>query len=288
MAGAAIADARAAIWLKRTVSETAKLPPPILKVLAALGRGDLGYDQLRPVLDASDGLRRRLLAIANSPFYSPVTPIEDVSHAAVSIGQRQLIGMTLAQGVHRALRTGAACHGHDHNGLLTHCLATGATAWAIADECEVPPDVGGMLYVAGMFHDLGKALIGRRFGDLDLWSTPADAPGLAALEQERLGIDHVEASVRLAEHWGLHPRVVEVIADHHAPGGQDRAGAILHLADHLVGAHGVGFVDDLPPETPPDPESICVFADDPELIIRAKQHALKESARAVTTLELLL
>lgn len=271
-------------WMETAIGRHPKLAPPILQVLASLAVGESNMEHLRAALDATAELKRRVLAIANSPSYCPVTPIEDAALAAVVLGQRQLMGMTLAFGIHAALGDGASCHGHDDQGMLVHGLATAATGWAVAEQCGLPSEICGRIYVAGLFHDLGKAILAQRWPTLDLSATPDHPPGLAELEDEQLGVDHVRASVLLAEHWGVDPEVVELIADHHSPGTTNPARQILHFADHMAAVTGLGFAPDVPLEVPLDADALAVFQEFPEFLIAGEESALQEGARATMTL----
>ena len=281
--------ARARPWLDRAIEQSPELPPPVLRVLAAMIDGDSSMSHLRPALDDAEDLRTRVLAIANSPLYSPASPIEDVSHAAVIIGQRTLMGLTLAYGLRNQFQVGGSVHDHDHNGLLTHSLATATTAWHFANEREMSEQDAGAIYVAGLFHDVGKVLVARFvrvFKQRVAFSeTPCLAPGLAGLEHEMLGIDHAEVSALLARRWQLGDRVADLIAQHHQPNG-DPLADVLHVADYFTAAISrVGFLEEAELETPPTPRSLESVMRCDDDFVRAGEIALREGAFAAMTVE---
>ena len=268
------------------------MPPPILQVLGSLVIGEMSFEQLRPILDYSEDLRTRILALANSAAYSPANPIKDVRHAGVIVGQRRALGLSLAHSLGNTFQNGVSVHGHTQSGLMTHSLATATTSWVIADMLGLSNEEGGTLYVAGIFHDVGKAVLAqylRLFScELDFSATPLEAPGLATLEQERLGMDHTEVSVMIGRHWGLSDAVLHLIENHHRPSG-DLLSSILHIADYLTsGIVGAGFEQDSPVEAPIDTRSLELVIQNPEQFIAAEQFAFRECALATSTMELLL
>lgn len=279
-------------WVTRAVSSSPPLPPPVLHVLASLVVGEMSFEQLRPVLDSSEALKARVLALVNSASYSPAYPIHDVRHASVILGQRRVLGLTLAHSLGNTFQNGASVHGHDKSGLMTHSLATATTAWVLGDMLGLSNEEGGTLYVAGIFHDAGKAVIAqylRIFNcPIDFSATPVEAPGLASLEQECLGMDHAEVSVMLGRHWGLSEEVLGLIENHHQP-GLDLLPSILHIADYLTsGVVGAGFSQDNPAEAPPDTRSLEAVIQNPDHFVAAEQFAFRECALAKSTMELLL
>lgn len=252
----------------------------------------MSFEQLRPVLDSSDDLRSRVLALSNSAKFSPANPIHDVRHAGVILGQRRVLGLTLAHSLSKTFQNGMSVHGHTQSGLMTHSLATATTAWVIADMLGLSNEEGGTLYVAGIFHDVGKAVLAqylRLFNcALDFQATPVVAPGLANLEHDRLGMDHAEISTMLGRHWGLSDAVLDLIEHHHEPRG-DLLQSILHLSDYLTSSVvGAGFRQDCPTETPIDARSLELVIQNPDQFIAAEQLAFRECALAVSTMELLL
>ena len=68
------------------------------------------------------------------------------------------------------------------------------------------------MHLAGLLHDVGKLVLPVAFGEAQLEQVAAEAPRgarRAALERERLGVDHAYGGALLAEASGL----PEVLAD---------------------------------------------------------------------------
>lgn len=115
-------------------------------------------------------------------------------------------------------------------------------------ESELEP---GLLYQAGLLHDLGRFLLFETnpddLGEIDEYGyeTPA---GLVKAERAICGTDHATLGAEAAARWGLPAWIVSTIAHHHGPPDDlpedlDEAVSLVRLADTLsvaLGAPGAG------------------------------------------------
>lgn len=233
-------------------------------------------DPYATVTDIAETLRgdpamaSRVLGVVNSAFYGFPIRVDTIPMAITIIGTRGLRDLMLGMSVTRAFR-GIGTQLVSMERFWEHSIYCGLMARALGKELGLRDTE--QLFLAGLFHDLGKlviyhvmpneaAIMLREFVD-------SEDP-LPELEQHHLGCDHGEVGQELLRRWYLPELFQEAAAFHHAP---ERATthpdttAVVHAADALTRKvePGYGFqpVDreppihpDVRPLIPSDPETL--------------------------------
>jgi putative nucleotidyltransferase with HDIG domain len=130
--------------------------------------------------------------------------------------------------------------------LWRHSVACSVAAGVF--ELHLRPknsDVRGA-HVAGLLHDVGKAVIAQYFpkavSSIELLMAQEELP-LCDAEREVLGgLTHCEIGAQLAERWNLPLSLVESIALHHAPEAavvHPSMVFVTHLADEVCNSLGM-------------------------------------------------
>jgi putative nucleotidyltransferase with HDIG domain len=129
-----------------------------------------------------------------------------------------------------------------------HTLAVACASAAIGQLVLDEPQ-RGLAFISGLLHDIGKAALDevmpKSFDQLVMQACQKQQ-GLAAVEQEHLGLTHALVGKRLAEKWYLPDSVTQAIWLHHAepqilpemPGG--RLAMVVALADNIARQCGIG------------------------------------------------
>jgi len=196
---------------------------------------EIGKDQV---------LTAKVLKVVNSGFCGFNRPVTTIRHALVLLGldvvRTLVVGSSIIDVF--AERSGML------EGLWEHSLATARASHdlAAAARIEKPEEVA----VAGLLHDFGKLLIAECFPDAYLEiRRVVQARDCLQIEAERevLGATHGDVGMWLLKKWSLPSKLVYPVAYHNnfhpVREFADRT-AVVHLADILVRAKGVGNAGD--------------------------------------------
>jgi len=126
-------------------------------------------------------------------------------------------------------------------GITEHSLLVAESARALAVAEGFDPETTQQAFLAGLFHDVGKAVLAQ-----ELPRQYAAARALARreclsqqeAERRTLGATHSQAGAFLMALWGLRPAVVEALAFHHDPSAsrttQPGPLTVVHAANAIV------------------------------------------------------
>lgn len=201
--------------------EASAFPRVAMRLLELLLEEEVDVGELRRLVELDAALTGAVLARANSAQARALDPIEDVPHALTRLGLTEVA--RVAAGA--AMRTLYDGRGHAAFStfaplwtLLFRHAVTSARLSAELGRGEVP---GGadLAYTAGLLHDVGLAVGLRSLAALTQdGSLPQREPGSALRILWRV---HRELGAEAGRGWRLPPRLLEVVARHHA----DPAGA---------------------------------------------------------------
>lgn len=188
--------------------------PVALRVLDAIDSRISTAATVGGVVEGDPSLTARLLRLANSAYYSPMTAVTTTVRA---IG---LVGFSAVRAL--AVTTAAGLNGAEMpTGFWEHSAQTAHAASLLARHFGLKSNEAFSL---GLLHDMGEGLM--CVADAEAWShIEAEAPveGEARLELERqvYGTTHPELGARLLRAWGLPEASRQAIAEHHRsdPGG---------------------------------------------------------------------
>jgi putative nucleotidyltransferase with HDIG domain len=133
-------------------------------------------------------------------------------------------------------------------GLWEHSLGSAIISGAVSRKLGLsePEEIS----TAALLHDIGKVLVRVSLSaDYDQIIRIVEERGCSFREAEIavLGVDHADIGSWLSEEWGLPERLIIPVSYHHeperAPKFKERV-AVVHIADSLVRAFGIGYGGD--------------------------------------------
>jgi len=222
--------------------------PPVMSWVMQLTHSDsTSLDEIVSVIRQDQSLSLRVMKASNSSFYSSSKRARNVMEAA------QRIGMAGIRNAAAAITAMDHFSEADTSGLvpqrfLEHALATGILAQILGQA--VPDQDPEQLFLAGLFHDVGRMLLSASFPDAyrqTLGEIGRHRGNLTAAEAATLGVHHAEITAFVLKEWKIAEPIVTAAALHeldvidversaHAPQGA----LIVALANRLAHALALG------------------------------------------------
>ncbi len=218
----------------RQTEDLPAMPAVVLHLLeltapeaAGASDGVDAIDEVARVLSADVALSARLIWMANA---STGIAVRTVSAAVGVLGIEAVRAMVLSNrvcehvGGAETAQSGAPHRNHNGPGLdclalWRHSLAVALAARLLAERLGLPIDPEEA-YLAGLMHDIGKLLLNESLPKSYARAIAATAEhdgSLAEWEAKTLGVDHLVAGRRLAQHWRLGSAIENAAWLHHQP-----------------------------------------------------------------------
>lgn len=226
------------------ITKVLTIPTIVARISTMIAAGNVSAAEIAGEISKDQILAAKVLKLVNSGFYGFRQPITTITHAMVLLGTdvvKTLVMTSAVVDIVFAMNERMA-------GLWEHSVATARAAGAIAErrKMSAPEEVA----VCGLLHDIGKVIIAQTF--------PAEHARIRQVvvernclqieaEQEVLGVTHPEVGMWLLKKWSLPPGLINPIAYHsnfHPRRDFADRTAVVHLADILVRAKGIGFAGD--------------------------------------------
>ena len=203
---------------------------------------------LKAVIQIDPPLTGKLLKLANSVYYSPLTKISEIQKAVIWVGYDALKELALSQKVCEAFAGDTDIEGYSRNLLWKHSVAVALLGKMIYRR-EFGRK-GDNIYVAGLLHDIGIIALDQFCQDdfrLILSKTKTEKKNQTKTEKEVLGFDHAEVGKAMTDSWNLPQELVEVIGYHHNPDNIAREflrpSLTLYVADYVCQQKCLGYGD---------------------------------------------
>ena len=230
--------------LRRKVENINSLPtiPSTLKQISKIIEDPvISLKEIGDFISNDPALTTKILKIVNSAFYGFPGRISSASHATVLLGSNVIKGLLVGASVFELMQNAML-------GLWEHSLGCAITSRLMAKRKGLK-DYDD-IYAAGLLHDIGKIILLLEFPkEYKEAMNEAKLKNITIVETEgdHFIANHADIGSWLAEKWLFPRNLVEVIKYHHNPHLSKNAPietAIVHLADILLRAKGVGFAGD--------------------------------------------
>ena len=217
------------------------VPDTLRKLSRIMEKPNVSMTEVASFVQSDPALTFRILKMVNSAIYGFPGRIASVSHAIMLLGLNVVKGLLLGVSVFELMQKAMS-------GLYEHSMGCATAARTIAQKkgLREPEEA----YVAGLIHDIGKVVMALEF-------TKAYEGALALAETEHIAImqaekkffadNHAALGGVLSEKWRFPKKLTEAILYHHQPRSAvlfPLETAIVHLADILTKARGLGFSGD--------------------------------------------
>lgn len=232
-----------------SVSALPTIPSAIKRLFALIEKPRVTLDEVSLFVGNDPALTMKVLKMVNSAMYGFPGRISSVSHAIMLLGLNVVKGLLLGVSMCEMMQTSML-------GLWEHSTSCAVVARAIAKKkgCKEPDEIS----VAALLHDVGKVILllqfPQEYGEA-LKDAKEKGISITAAEKLHFAESHAMVGEFLFEKWHFPSNLVESVACHHHPQLATLAPLetnIVHFADVIVRARGVGFAgDDLVPPLHP-------------------------------------
>ena len=203
---------------------------------------------LKEVIQIDPPLTGKLLKLANSVYYSPLTKISEIQKAVIWVGYDALKELALSQKVCEAFVGDTDIEGYSRNLLWKHSVAVALLGKMIYRR-EFGRK-GDNIYVAGLLHDIGIIALDQFCQDdfrLILSERKTEKKNQTTAENKVLGFDHTEVGEAITDSWNLPQELIQIIKYHHNPDTIAREfarpGLTLYVADYVCQQKRIGYSD---------------------------------------------
>ncbi|MEM7234539.1 MAG: HDOD domain-containing protein [Planctomycetota bacterium] len=232
----------------------ASLPslPKAVERLMELSAADATPREFAELIQADHGLTAKVLKLVNSAFFGLPEPISALHHAAALLGTKTLKSLVMSVSIMKLFKSG--CPGFDPAQYWRHSVAVAVAAHRIGLDHR--PGLEDHLYVAGLLHDTGTAVLAEHMANdysAALQRHRESQRPLLEIEQEFFHSTHAEVGHRLVKRWQLPEEVSEAIRCHELGDAElyvetEREDVrqiveILRLAETIARIKGLGFLD---------------------------------------------
>jgi len=231
------------------------IPVVLQKILEVVDDDDSSIEELEEVLKRDQALISRIVAISNAAFYGQSRRVESISQAILILGFNMV--KCLAVSVSILGSVGSSHPLFDIKRLWLHSFKVANASVVIADKCDV---VGReMAFLAGLLHDIGRAILFQLFGEEYLVVSLQGREGLMEREERAFGAAHSLVGAWFAERYLMPAGCIAAIQFHHDPNSLEVADSesfnewrplitAVHFADSIAsGDKGDELIDDFAP-----------------------------------------
>jgi len=195
------------------------LPASCARLAGIFAQDDWRMEDIVSTIGLDPALTGRLLKLSNSAVSAPRQPVTNAGDAVKRLGSGSVLTLAMSSAMHAHMAVELPGYGLDEGGLWKHSISCALAVEALR-LCGVRPP--SEAFVAGLVHDVGKLVIGRRMPGMQLEGGPlfsGEQSDQAVLQEEArvLGIDHARLGSLVAQCWDLPGGIPEAVAFHHSP-----------------------------------------------------------------------
>lgn len=202
--------------MEKKVDELPLLPMLLVRIMQLDPNSDDYYEKFVQLVQEDPPFAVRVVALANSPAYSPISPIVKIKDAVTRLGSDTVRSLVTSLAVQKVF----VPTGENQIRLWTHSISTAVVSKYLAKMIpllEVNPEKA---YLCGLLHDIGRFVMfehaPQHLKDVDEsnWQTPEE---LIEADVEVFNYTHTELGYRACKNWCLPEEIAVVVRDHHKP-----------------------------------------------------------------------
>lgn len=218
------------------------VPATLRRISVMMEKPRISLEELGRLIANDPALTSKILKMVNSAAYGFPGRISSVSHATMILGLNVIKGLLLGVSVFELMEKTMI-------GLWDHSMGCTVAARIIAQKkgLKEPEEVS----ICGLLHDIGKTVLTLLFAEqYGKAMRDAEKEGATVYETETryFQASHADIGHLLVRKWNFPANLCNAIRYHHTPHLSKESfleTAIVHVADVLVRAKGIGYPGDL-------------------------------------------
>ena len=218
-----------------TIKVLPTLNAVIDKVLTVLSNDNASFHDLFGVVKYDQAMSSKVIAIANSAYYSRGAQIVNLERAMIAIGLDEIRRIVMCLVFLKEMLSQWNLSNDDLLSLWNHALSVACAAKMLAERTMA--EDREKAFTVSILHDIGKIpfyIYGDRYRRLQQEARDG-GQDICSLEREQFGIDHAELGYFISTKWRFPDEFSAVIAGHHGRGeGKSALTGIVMAADKFV------------------------------------------------------
>lgn len=222
------------------IEELPTLPAVSQRILELMADENTSNRDIARLVENDQSMALKIMKMANSAFFGSMTRVTTLEQAMVKLGMNEVQSIVLAVSVYDFFSS--SDNGvFDRGRFWKHGVVCSQVAKYLGSHFRTVNDT---LFISGLVHDMGKAVLDEYFHDEFLRIIDyLELKGCTFSEAEKtvMGITHSQIAARLLTQWKFPDDIVQQILYHHAPseaGDYEKGAIILYLADIITKAAG--------------------------------------------------
>ena len=194
------------------------LPQVLVKLLEICQSDDADFHQISRIVSQDPAISGRILALANSAFYSTVNNVSTLERALLVLGTDALKSLIINVAVQQFFDS----FDKKHTPFLkafwrtSLCCALLSKSFASLTNYASPEQA----YLAGLLHNVGSLVLHSQFPER--YETMLDSDGgitegrdIAIAEMREFDVNHCDLGAELLSRWGIDQLICDAVSYHH-------------------------------------------------------------------------
>lgn len=222
------------------IEELPTLPVVSQRILELMTDENASNRDIAKLVENDQSLALKIMRIANSAFFGSLIKISSLEQAMAKLGMNEVRSIVLAVSVYDFF-SNSDSGAFDRKRFWKHGIVCSQAAKHLGSLFRTDNDT---LFISGLVHDMGKAVMDEYFHDEFLSIInyiELKRCTFSEAEKTVIGVTHSHIAAKLLSQWKFPDNIVQQILHHHEPWKDENYGKgsiILFLADLITKAAG--------------------------------------------------
>lgn len=227
----------------RLVDNFPKLPLESREIIATMQHNRNNPKAVKEILKQHNDFAELIIVLLNTRFFNLPKPVNSTRQALQNPGPGKILELALLLSLIDPLYE--AKDADDLQSFWKHSFGCGYIGRFIGEKIALADP--GKIFIAGLFHDLGKLVLNQNF-PIDFLKVinyiKEKRVSFYEAEKAVIGITHCDIGAEVAQKWELGDEITEVLQHHHAISLATKNRVLvmlINLTNLIVRTHHAGF-----------------------------------------------